>query len=121
MDKLEEYSDVMNRLVAEAIACTPEEWSHGKLSIEADGVRINYKLKNDSDPGAASISEKLRDLIDELYVRMDRHGDTWVGAVIDFQLDGDRVKLQTSFQYSQVATPTPSTKKPWWKFGGGRA
>lgn len=121
MNKLDEYSDVMNRLVAETVACTPEEWSRGTLTIESDGVRINYRLKNEGEPGTASISELLRDLIDELYIRMDRHGDTWIEAVVDFRLNGEKVGIETSFKYAQESVPTPLSKKPWWKFGGGRA
>ncbi len=121
MNKLDEYTDVLSRLVAETVACTPGEWSRGRLTIVADGVRINYKLKNEGEPGTASISELLRDLIDELYVRMDSHGDTWVEANLDFRLDGEKIEHQSSFKYVETSVSTPPPKKPWWKFGGGNA
>ena len=43
-DKLDKYSDILTRLVSEAVACTPPEWKKGTLTIECDGIRINYKL-----------------------------------------------------------------------------
>ncbi|WP_203142919.1 hypothetical protein [Marinobacter mangrovi] len=118
-DKLEQYSDVITRLVSEAVACTPQEWTRGTLTIECDGTRIDYKLKNEDQPGKALISEKLRDLIDELYVRMAHSGDAWTQAVVTFFQEGDDGKFNTSFQYAKTppASSTSAKKKPWWKFG----
>jgi len=120
-DKLDDYSDVMDRLVQETVACTPEEWNHGTLTIESDGTRINYRLKNEDQAGVAVISEMLRDLIDELYVCMSRNGDEWTVATIAFTEDGDDLNFTTSFEYTSAATAAPITaaKKPWWKFGAG--
>ena len=58
-DKLDEYTDALNRLVPETVACTPQEWTRGTLTIQSDGTRINYQLKNEAQPGTAVISEKL--------------------------------------------------------------
>ncbi len=123
MDKLDEYTEVMTRLVSEAVACSPEEWSGGKLTIDCDGTRINYKLKNAKEPGIATLSEKLRDLIDELYVRMSRQGDVWTQAAIEFRCDGEDIEFSNSFQYPQTTqhAQAESAKRPWWKFGAGRA
>lgn len=118
-DKLEQYSDVITRLVSETVACTPQEWTRGTLTIECEGTRIDYKLKNEDQPGKALISEKLRDLIDELYVRMAHSGGAWTQAVVTFFQEGDNCKFHTSFQYAKTP-PTSSTsakKKSWWKFG----
>ena len=127
MSKLEEYNDVMTRLVSETVSCTPAEWDHGTLTIDCDGHRIDYKLKNEEQPGPAGISEALRTLIDELYVRMSRHGDTWTRATITFNLNGNDLKFSTEFVYVQAPPQTPSpvaispsqaaSKKPWWKLG----
>jgi hypothetical protein len=117
-DKFDEYSDILSRLVDETVACTPEEWDHGTLTIESDGVRINYKLKSPDQPGSARISENLRDLIDELYVRMDRHGEAWRQATIQFRLEGVELKFDTSFEYAANLPPVVlPPKQPWWKFG----
>ena len=104
--KLDQYSDVLSRLVREATACTPREWNKGKLTIDCDGTRITYRLKNEEQPGTAVISEKLRDLIDELYVRMNHHGDTWTQATISFHHKGTSARFDTAFVYADPARPT---------------
>jgi hypothetical protein len=115
-EKFDKYTDVLTRLVSEIVSCTPHEWTKGVLTIESDGVRINYKLKNEEQPGSAIISEKLRDLIDELYVRMASFGEAWTQAVVSFYQEDDDLKFNTSFQYATLAnTPTKKQEKPWWK------
>lgn len=120
-NKLEQYNDILTRLLKEAITCTPQEWTKGTLTIDCDGVRINYKLKNDEQPGLASISETLRDLIDELYVRMAHQGDKWVQATLFFFQEDGSWKFNVNFQYAKAeAAPDalrrkPETK-PKWKF-----
>jgi hypothetical protein len=115
-DKFAEYNDVLTRLVSETVSCTPKEWTKGALTIECDGSRINYKLKNDEEPGSAVISEKLRDLIDEFYVRMSRRGEPWIEAVVTFHQDGTDLKFNTSFKYHQTTNPPVSApRRPWWK------
>ena len=115
-DKFAQYTDVLNRLVAETVACTPKEWPKGTLTIESDGTRINYWLKNEEQPGKALISEKLRDLIDELYVRMSNQGDTWTVATIGFFQQDEAVTFNTSFQYAKPKQSQASpAAKPWWK------
>ena len=116
-EKLERYSDVMTRLVSETLACTPIEWTKGALTIDTDGTRIDYKLKNDDEPTKAVISEKLRDLIDELYVRMAHGGDVWTQAIVTFWREGNNLKFNTTFQYpGRVAV---ATERPWWKVWKG--
>jgi hypothetical protein len=129
MNKLEEYNDVITRLVSETVSCTPADWDHGALTIDCDGKRIDYKLKNDEQPGTARISEALRTLCEELYVSMSRQGDAWTQAIVTFSCDGDDVDFETAFQYAQAASPSPAVvhgppatpiqaaKTPWWKLG----
>lgn len=120
-NKLDQYTDVLTRLLQEAIACTPQEWTRGTLTIDCDGVKIDYKLKNDEQPGLASISERLRDLIDELYVRMAHQGDKWVQATLSFFQENSSWKYNVDFEYvkavaeSENAVATPEAK-PKWKF-----
>ena len=114
-EKFDEYTDVLNRLVSETVSCTPQEWTKGTLTIASDGLRINYKLKNEEQSGVAAISEKLRDLIDELYIRMANHGEAWTLATISFFQDDESLKFNTNFEYAKT-TPTVTTQnKPWWK------
>lgn len=117
-DKFDEYNDILTRLVRETIACTPSEWTKGTLTIDCDGTRINYSLRNPDQPNAALISEKLRDLIDEFYVRMARRGEAWTEAVVSFSREGGSVKFDTEFSYatSQRATEAPAKSKSRWKF-----
>lgn len=120
-NKLDQYTDVLTRLLQEAIACTPQEWTKGTLTIDCDGVKINYKLKNDEQPGLASISERLRDHIDELYVRMADQGDKWVQATMSFFQENDAWKFNVNFDYAAAAAPSENTvatskAKPSWKF-----
>lgn len=126
MSTIEDYSEILTRLVTEVVSCVPAEWSHGALTIESDGVRINYKLQAEDQPGQAVISEKLRDLIDELYVRMAQHGNAWVGANVSFTRTDGKITFNTSFEHNRPEPPPdtvkPDTvKTPWWKRGKGRA
>ncbi len=97
--RLAQYSDIMTRLGNEAYACTPETWNKGVLTIQSDGMRLTYQLKNDASSDRASISEQLRTDIDELYIRMRQNGDTWTAARFEFQKVGDRVDVSWSFTY----------------------
>jgi len=118
VDKLDEYNDILTRLIRETVACTPVEWTKGTLTIDCDGTRINYKLKNPDQLGAASISENLRDLIDEFYVRMAQHGERWTQAVVSFTQESGEVKFDTKFSYASQPQETrpAATSKPRWKF-----
>lgn len=119
-NKLDQYGDILLRLLREAIACTPQEWTKGTLTIDCDGMRINYRLKNDEQPGLASISESLRDLIDELYVGMEAQGDKWTQATLSFFQEIDDWKFNVNFEYVSGVAATESVAPPkakrTWKF-----
>ncbi len=113
MDKFQQQADVLTRLISEMVLCIPKEWTKGSLTIDCvDGVHITYKLKSEGEPGTASISEKLRDLIDEMYVRDMESGNFWIKAKISFQINGDGLECQSSFEYP----PPKARTKPFWKF-----
>ena len=120
-NRFNQYNDVVLRILRETIACTPQEWTKGALTIDCDGVRINYKLKNDEQPNPASISQSLRTLIEELYVTMANQGDQWTQATLSFFQEGDDWKYNVKFDYaSDVPTSeesvAPSNAKRTWKF-----
>jgi hypothetical protein len=115
MDKLDKYPDVLTRLVRETVHCSPAEWTSGTLTVDCDGTRINYKLKNESEPGTAVISEKLRTLIDEFYVRMSQAGDVWTQAIVSFSRNGNALDFNTQFQYAKREIATKSRWKFWEK------
>lgn len=122
-DKLDDYTEVMNALVAEAVACSPETWNNGRLTIECDGSYMNYRLKNDEAPEKARISDELRGLCEEVYVVMRDAGDVWLEAVVHFFRKGDGWSFKVEFKYMEpagVAAPealpkTISKSKPKWK------
>ncbi len=115
MDKLDEYNDITSRLLAETVACCPPTWDRGVLAMQSDGIKLTYQLKNSDHPDKASISELLRELIDELYVRMARHGDTWTEAAATWWRDGDDCKFNVTYMYPK------SKNSPWWNILTRRA
>ena len=115
-DKLDVYNEVITRLMTETVSCTPPEWTKGTLPIETHGVRINYSLKNCEEPGKAALSESLRDLIEELYVRMSQAGDNWRQATFSFWQEGQTLKFETNFTYD--GSVSTATDRPWWKLWG---
>lgn len=98
-ERLQRYGDVINRLVTEMVACSPESWPGGRLSIQFDGARLTYQLRNPGHPERAELSPELVALIDELAVRMIRDGSVWSEARIDFTRSGDRVSFDAAFDY----------------------
>lgn len=114
--KLDGYSDVITRLVGETVACSPPTWERGLLSMQSDGVRLTYQLKNEDHADKAALSETLRDLIDELYVRMRSAGDVWTAARAGWWREGDDLKFNIDFDYAAASAPADTRPKgPWWK------
>lgn len=99
-DKLESYSDIINRLAEETVACSPETWALGTLFMQCDGERLTYQLRSEASAERASISELLRDLIDELYSRMHANGEGWTSAELSWAWRNDEeVSISTKFAY----------------------
>ena len=118
MGTLDMYSEIITRLVTEVLQCVPREWQHGTLTMNCDGERLTYSLLAGDQPGKAELSEKLRDLIDELYVRMAQNGSAWEQSVVKFERKASgEVSFETSFRHGdQPATDTPAAKpRKWWR------
>lgn len=98
-ERLQRYGDVLNRLVSEMVACSPEAWTNGRLSIQFDGARLTYQLRNPGHSERAELSPELIALIDELAVRMIREGAVWREASITFTRAGENVSFDASFDY----------------------
>ncbi len=110
--------DLIARLAKETLACCPPSWVRGRLSIQADGVRMTYQLKNEDSPDKAALSETLRDLMDELYVRMRDAGHAWTRAELDWWRDGKDLKFKIDFDYAAPkGAIEPTSGSPWWRFG----
>lgn len=115
MDKLDEYNDIVSRLVSETVSCCPETWDRGILTIQSDGIRLTYQLKNADHPEKASISKHLRDLIDEFYVRMARRDEAWSESTVTWHRNGDDCKFKIDYAYPE------RNKAPWWNIFAKRA
>ena len=108
---LDTYTDVLQRLVYEMEACSPPLWERGELSIQSNGSQLSYGLRNEGHPDRATLTDDLRKLIEELYVRMRQHGDAWTAARIRWWIEGGAIRFDTGFDYAENAAP----KKSWWK------
>jgi hypothetical protein len=97
-DELDAYSEVVSGLAAEAIRCSPPGWERGVLSMQCDGVSLTYQLRNEAHSERAQLSEGLRDLIDELYVRMREGGASWNEAVLTWWKEGPSAKFAVEFK-----------------------
>ena len=119
--KLDGYTDVITRLAGETVKCSAPGWERGLLSIQCDGMRLTYQLKNEDSTEKAILSETLRDQIDELYIRMRDAGDVWIGASLNWWREANDLKFNIAFEYPSAKAPElappPTPKQPWWKFG----
>lgn len=123
-DKFDRYTEQLTSLIQEAIACSPESWNEGWLSIDCDGSYMNYALKNEGAEHKAEISGELRQLCEGLYVVMRQSGDWWVKAVIHFFRKNGSWSFNVDFTYQDSPTSAPAENKPaapstpskpWWK------
>ena len=78
------YDETFRRLGQEAIACVPEEWTQGRLTMSCDGDSLQYRLKSDTNETLAEATQRLAELCGELYVLMEKDGQRWVSCVIEF-------------------------------------
>jgi len=123
-DKFDRYTEQLTTLMKEAIACSPESWSEGWLSIDCDGSYMNYALKNEKAEDNAQITGTLRQLCEDLYVVMRQSGDWWVRAVIHFFRQDGSWSFNVDFTYPKSSVvepdvgehvPTEAQARPWWK------
>ena len=124
-DRLDRYSEHLQALIGEAVACSPETWSEGRLTIECDGSYMNYALKNEASNDKAQISGPLRQLCEDIYVVMRQSGDWWTAASIHFFRKDEGWSFNVDFTYpkseasSEPDSSLPnSPDKPWWKGTG---
>ena len=122
-DKHDRYSETLQSLIREAVACTPEGWDEGRLMIECDGSYMNYALKNEQREDKAQISGPLRQLCEQLYVVMRQSGDCWTAATIHFFRKNGSWSFDVKFTYPESrpkpesdSSSTAELPRPWWKF-----
>lgn len=99
-DAFKEAHPVIEAIGAEAISCTPENWTNAVLTITFDGQRIGYSLKNHrGEKGKAAISPRLAQLAEQLISVMASHGDHWSQAVLTYNQDGQGWNFKINFSY----------------------
>lgn len=112
-EKLEKYNVALTALLEEAINCSPSSWTRGVLTIECDGHRINYRLKNDHEDEKANISQKLAQLCEEYWSVFQDHGDGWVESTVEFFQEDGAWKFNAAYKRPQKVR---EASKPSWKF-----
>jgi hypothetical protein len=99
-DAFKQLAPVFDEIGAEAIGCSPENWTNAVLTISCDGRRIDYSLKNHrGEQGTATITPRLAQLAEQLYSLMASNGDRWTKAELRYDQDGDAWKFKSSFSY----------------------
>ncbi|WP_439893090.1 hypothetical protein ACS7SF_24580 (plasmid) [Ralstonia sp. 25C] len=114
-DKFDGYNEALTALVNEAIRCSPESWEAGRLTIQCDGHRIDYRLKNVEAKDKAVISNELARLCEEYWGAFMKNGEAWLESEIDFRRVEGRWKFSASFKYPKPATVATPPRKPFWK------
>lgn len=99
-EALQQQAVVFDEIGAEAISCTPENWTNAVLVITCDGRRIDYSLKNHhNQEGKAVISQRLAQLAEQLYSLMASQGSKWTRAELRYDQDDQGWKFESDFTY----------------------
>ncbi len=99
-DAFKQQAPVLDAIGAEAISCTPENWTNAVLTISCDGTRIDYSLKNHAGQGGkAVISRQLASLAEQLYSLMASQGNRWVKAELRYDRGPSDWKFKSKFTY----------------------
>lgn len=94
------HEDAMRRLCHEAIACVPEAWNEGRLTIAIDEAGLHYRLESDTNQTPATATQQLGTLCGELYVLMEMEGQQWSRCVISFtRRPDDSWNFNVNFTY----------------------
>ena len=74
---------IMDALARDALDGLPQHWKSAALTIDCDGSRIDYRLKNlDGEDGKATISNRLAQLSEDLWQESASSGSAWSQAVL---------------------------------------
>lgn len=106
----EKYGDWITPVVTEAVACTPETWKGGTLSIACDGAALSCTLENPGLGDTVEASPELCQRCAELYAAMYDAGDDWGTATLQFspQEDGEW-DLDMQFEEAEPSAPSRVT------------
>jgi hypothetical protein len=78
------YNDTFRRLASEAVACVPDFWNQGRLTITMREGSLHYLLENDAKQTGAAATQQLGRLCGELYLLMQMDGQEWSQCIIAF-------------------------------------
>jgi len=82
---LQRQSSILDSIGREVVSGIPANWSTATLTIQSDGRRIDYSLKNRAgEEGKANISARLAKLCEDLYVNYAQNSDAWSQAVLNY-------------------------------------
>ncbi|KKL35454.1 hypothetical protein WR30_17205 [Burkholderia contaminans FFH2055] len=115
-DKFDGYTEALTALIREAIRCSPESWAKGQLTIQCDGHRIDYKLKNAGSEDKAVISKELAQLCEDYWGAFMKNGEPWIESEVEFlRVDGEWT-FNANYKYPTQPAPAVQPRKPFWKF-----
>jgi hypothetical protein len=99
---ISKYQDTFQRLAHGAVACVPEAWDEGRLTIALHGDSLRYQLESDSNETSALVTEQLGELCAELYLSMEMDGQPWSQCVISFtRTPDDSWNFEVKFTYPE--------------------
>ena len=99
---LSRYDDTLRHLSKEAIACVPEAWRQGRLTMDLDAAGLHYRLESDLNQTRAELTQQLGRLCGELYVLMEIDGQAWSQCVIEFKkTPDDSWGFEVRFTYAE--------------------
>ena len=110
------FASVIEPLIKDCVACFPSSWKQGRLTIDCDGIGMNYRLKNATSPDKASISADLRQRCEDLFYAMRKEPDAWIEATINIALATDAPSYTIDFLYPNKQPRFTGEIAPWWKF-----
>lgn len=97
---LSRYSDTFRRLSQEAVACAPEEWDQGRLTIACNGHGLQCRMESDSSSTQPVLTQQLAELSAEIYLLMEMNGQRWSQCIIAFtKTPDDSWDFEVKFVY----------------------
>jgi hypothetical protein len=113
--ELDQYNEVLTALLNEAIQCSPASWARGVLTIDCDGHRIDYALKNAQSSDKAKISQDLAQLCEQYWLVFQEHGKTWQESTVEFYQEAGTWKFNANHKRADEAPAAPEPSRKFWQ------
>jgi len=98
--KIAVYTEILQDLVAEALACSPESWDEGILWIQNGSPKLRATLKSSSSAELAEVSPNLYGFCQDLEAAFRGNNEFWSEARVYFFHDGDAWKYKVDFDFT---------------------